>query len=257
MSKPQFLVAACACMLMLATAATSSVSQASTPPPSNIQDGSFEPPGAPDASAGDVGSCFPGSFGAWNFFNCNYVTSNLYRPGGDFKNPSAHDGTQVLKQFGEDAGVFQDITSSPGATVEASAYAISWDGDAFNNIGLLQIFFLDSDGNNISGGFNPAAQVAAGSDVIVGGEFDYVLSPQDGGELSDWTLMEVSAVAPAGTASARIQMIHILEASTPSLGALFWDDASLTSTPPPSVQDTFPWEIFMPSILHRPDEGTP
>lgn len=257
MNKTQFLGAAYACMLMLITAATSSISQASTPPPSNIQDGSFEPPGAPDASAGDVGSCVGGSFGVWNFFNCNYVTSNLYKPGEDFVNPSAHDGTQILKQFGTDAGTFQDIAANPGDTLEASAYAINWTGDPFNNIGLLQIFFLDSDGNNISGGFIPAAQVAAGSDVIVGGVFDYVLHPQDGGELTNWTLMEVSAIAPTGTASARIQMIHIPEESTPSGGALFWDDASLTSTPPPSVQDTFPWEIFLPSILHRPDGGTP
>lgn len=257
MNKPQILGATCACFLVLITAAANSVSQASSSLASNIQDGSFEPPNVPDASAGDVGACGGGSFGAWSFFNCNFVTSNLFMPAGEFKNPSAHDGVQLLKQFGTDAGTFQDISASPGDTVEASAYAINWSGDPFNNIGLLQIFFLDSGGNNISGGFTPAAQVVAGSDVIVEGVFDYVLSPQDGGELTDWTLMEVSAIAPAGTASARIQMIHIPEASTPPGGALFWDDASLTSTPPPSVQDPFPWEIFMPSILHRPDMGTP
>mgnify|MGYP001818174974 FL=1 len=49
----------------------------------------------------------------------------------------------------------------------------------------------------------------------------------------DWTLMQVQAVAPAGTASVRIQMIHILESSTPDGGALWWDDASMTITPAP------------------------
>jgi hypothetical protein len=178
-----------------------------------------------------VGSCGGGTIGAWNYFNCNYVSSNLFMPGGEFVNPAAHDGVQLLKQFGTDAGVFQDAPASPGDLVNASAYAMNWNGDNFNNIGLLQIFFLDADGNNLSGGFTPAAQVSAGSDAIVGGVFDYVLSGKDGGDPADWTLMEVSAVAPAGTASTRIQMIHILEASTPAGGALWWDDASLMVTP--------------------------
>jgi beta-glucanase (GH16 family) len=198
------------------------------PPPDGVEallDASFE---TPDASGGDQGGCGGGMFGAWNFFNCNFVSSNLFTPGGSFLSPTAHAGTQLLKQFGTDAGIFQDVAAAQGDIVQASAHAMNWSGDPFNNIGLLQIFFLDSGGNNLSGGFNPAAQVSAGSDAIVGGSFDYVLSAQDGGEAADWTLMEVSAVAPAGTASARIQMINIPEASTPAGGALWWDDASLT-----------------------------
>ena len=185
------------------------------PPPVGVEvllDASFE---TPDASGGDQGVCGGGMFGAWDFFNCNFVSSNLFMPGGDFVNPTAHDGSQVLKQFSTDAGTFQDVAAAPGDFVAASAYAMNWSGDNFNNIGLLQIFFLDAGGNNISGGINPAAQVSAGSDAIVGGSFDYVLSAQDGGEPADWTLMEVSATAPAGTASARIQMIHILETIHP------------------------------------------
>ena len=95
----------------------------------------------------------------------------------------------------------------------------------------MQIFALDSSGNNISGGFTPLAQVTAGSDVI-GGIFDYELEGTNGGNAYDWTLMEVSAVAPAGTASTRIQLIHILISGTPNSGAIFLDDASLTVTTP-------------------------
>ena len=199
------------------------------PPPPGVdllQDGSFESPDAPDASGGDVGSCGGGTFGAWNYFNCNYVSSNLFRPGGDFVNPTAHEGTQVLKQFGADAGAFQDVAAAPGDTVQASAYAMNWSGDPWSNIGLLQIFFLDANGDNISGGFTPAAQVVADSF----GNEDYQLLPQDGAEPEDWTLMQVSAVAPAGTASARIQMIQIPAGGA---GALWWDDASLTVTGAP------------------------
>ena len=74
--------------------------------------------------------------------------------------------------------------------------------------------------------------VSAGSDAIVGATFDYVLAGTDGGNDFDWTQMDVSAVMPAGTASARIQLIHILEASTSDAGAIFLDDASLTVTAP-------------------------
>ena len=40
--------------------------------------------------------------------------------------------------------------------------------------------------------------------------------------------MEVSAVAPVGAVEVKVQMIHILEASTPNGGALWWDDVSLS-----------------------------
>ena len=192
--------------------------------PNLLTNESFE---SPDASGGDV-ACSD----SWNCFNANFTSSNLFTPGGGFVNPTALSGTQVLKQYGTDAGAFQDVAANPGDTVDAQVFAMNWNGDNFNNIFLLQIFALDSGGNNISGGFTPLAQVSAGSDAIAGGTFDYVLSGTDGGNDFDWTQMDVSAVMPAGTASARIQLIHILEASTPNGGAIFLDDASLTVTAP-------------------------
>ncbi|MGD8583361.1 MAG: family 16 glycosylhydrolase, partial [Gammaproteobacteria bacterium] len=183
----------------------------------------------PDASVGDA-YCS----GSWNCFNETYTTSNTINnnPPGSFYNPTALSGTQLLKQYGTDAGAFQDVAANPGDIVDAQVFAMNWNGDNFNNIFLLQIFALDASGNNISGGFTPLAQVSAGSDAIVGGVFDYVLAGTDGGNDFDWTQMDVSAVMPAGTASARIQLIHILEASTSNGGAIFLDDASLiVSTP--------------------------
>ena len=190
-----------------------------------IANGGFE---SPDASAGDV-ACSA----SWNCFNANFTTSNNFTPGGSFVNPTALSGTQVLKQFGVDAGAFQDVAANPGDTVDAQVYAMNWNGDNFNNIFLLQIFALDSGGNNISGGFTPLAQVSAGSDAIVGGVFDYVLSGTDGGNDFDWTQMDVSAMMPAGTASTRLQLLHILEASTSNAGSIFLDNASLSVTPVP------------------------
>jgi hypothetical protein len=185
-----------------------------------LLNGSFE---SPDASV-DFQSCSDN----WSCFNNTFTGSNLFTPGGGFFTPTAHSGTQVLKQYGVDAGAFQDAAANPGDTVDASVYAMNWNGDNFNNIFLLQIFALDAGGNNISGGFTPFAQVSAGSDVITGATFDYVLAGTNGGNDYDWTQMMVSAVMPEGTASTRIQLIHILEASTSNAGSIFLDDASLT-----------------------------
>ena len=198
--------------------------------PNLLTNESFE---SPDASGGDVFNNCGGDFmPGWGSFNCNAVASNLFKPGGSILSPLALDGNQVLKQFSGDAGSFQDVAANPGDTVDAQVFAMNWNGDNFNNIFLLQIFALDSGGNNISGGFTPLAQVSAGSDAIVGGMFDYVLAGTNGGNDSDWTRMDVSAVMPAGTASARIQLIHILESSTSNGGAIFLDNASLTVATP-------------------------
>jgi hypothetical protein len=198
--------------------------------PNLLTNESFE---SPDASGGDVFNNCGGDFmPGWGSFNCNAVASNLFTPGGSVLSPLALDGTQVLKQFGGDAGSFQDLAANPGDTVNAQVFAMNWNGDNFNNIFLLQIFALDSSGNNISGGFTPLAQVSAGSDIIAGASFDYVLAGTDGGNDFDWTQMDVSAVMPDGTASTRIQLIHILEDTTPSDGAIFLDNASLTVTAP-------------------------
>ena len=184
-----------------------------------LTNASFE---SPDASGGDVGGCATG----WDCFNSNFISSNLFQPGGSFVNPTAVDGTQVLKQFGGDAGHLQSIPASEGNLVEASVYAINWAGDEFNNLALLQIAYLDASGAVIA-----VEEVFA--DTL--GNQNYLLTPQDGGELSDWTLMEVSGVAPAGTESAQILLLHILTDGTPSSGSIFWDNASLTAVPVPAA----------------------
>ncbi len=189
-----------------------------------LMNSSFE---SPDASTGDIG-CSDN----WACFNNAFTSSNNFQPGGSFVNPTAYDGSQVMKQYGGDALANQTVAASPGDTVSATAYAMNWNGDIFNNIGLLQIFFFDASGDNITdpdpNGYVPTAQVSAGSDAIVGGSFDYVLTGTDGGNDYDWTEMTVSAVAPPGTVETRVQIIHVLEASTPPDGALFWDNVSLT-----------------------------
>ena len=175
-----------------------------------LANASFE---SPDASGGDI----PGAGAPWVSFNSNFTSSNLFGPPVFFVNPDAHSGTQVLKQFGVDAGSFQDLAASPGEEWTASAWAQSWGGDPNNNTGLMQVFFRDANDENLCdpGGFNACNQSV----------FD-TSQPVD-----TWVQLMTSAIAPAGTTTARIQLLLVPDANTPAGGALFWDDASLASSP--------------------------
>ena len=77
----------------------------------------------------------------------------------------------------------------------------------------MQLFFRDANDVNLCdpGGFNACSQSV----------FD-TAQPID-----TWVQLTASAVAPTGTAVARIQLLLVPDANTPAGGALFWDDASL------------------------------
>jgi beta-glucanase (GH16 family) len=177
-----------------------------------VPNGGFE---SPDASGGDV----PGAGTPWSSFNSNFTLNNTRNdtPPGTFYSPDAKSGVQLLKQFGKDAGSFQDFPASEGDTWEVSAWAQSWAGDENNNTGLLQVFFRDATTNLCDpGGFEPCGQVV----------FD-TSQPVD-----TWVQLVASAVAPAGTTIVRIQLILVPDAGTPGGGSLWWDDVTLTTTTP-------------------------
>lgn len=184
-----------------------------------LSDPSFE---SPDASGGDVGGC---AGNAWDCFNSNFIASNLINnnPPGTFYNPLARTGDQVLKQFGGDAGYLQGVAVNAGDTVDASAYAISYTGDPFNNLALLQLAFFDAS-NNVVGPLYETFCDSVGNQACT-------LLPSDGDPASEWTQMAVQGVAPVGTVKAQILLLHILTDGTPAGGSLFWDDASITATP--------------------------
>ena len=201
-------------------------------PRAPLVDGGFEPPGTDDASAADqacLGGVLAGS--AWDCFNNNFVTAN----DGPNSGPVSHDpgGNQSLKQFGVDGDATNTIEAAEGDTVDLSAWAMNWVGDPFKNFALLQLTFWDGpngSGNRVgnlieayadAGGLNPNA-----TDLSV---------VQDGADVSDWTEMSLSAVAPAGTQSAQVLLRHINFGS--GGGSIYWDDVSLIATPPvvPSV----------------------
>lgn len=182
-----------------------------------LTNSSFE---SPDASAGDV----HGAGAPWVSFDSNFTSSNLFTPGGLILHPTAHSGTQVLKQFVAEfgaSGSYQDIAASGGKTYEASAWAQSWAGDPNNNTGHMLMFFFDDATTNLCDpdGFSFCAQAV----------FD-TSQPID-----TWVQLVTTAVAPEGTTIARIMLLLLPDENTPANGSLYWDDASLTQVPVPAA----------------------
>jgi hypothetical protein len=191
--------------------------------PVDFEDGGFEPPGTNDATNGGqgcVGGVLAGS--AWKCFNSNFVIAN----DGPASGPVSHDagGNQSLKQYGIDAGARNNVEVSAGNTVEVSAWAMNWVGDPFNNLAILQLTFWD--GPNATG--SQIGQVVQTIGDTQGNHSVDLSNTQDGAEVTDWTEMSVSGVAPAGAQSAQVLLMHIQTSGTPFGGALFWDDVSMT-----------------------------
>ena len=103
---------------------------------------------------------------------------------------------------------------------------LAWYGttDPFTEFGIVELTFLDAAGNVIPG----SAQYVY-VDAVDDGTNVY-LPPQDGADVSDWTELTISAVAPVGTVSAKMLLIHQLVGG--SGGTLRWDDASITAAVP-------------------------
>jgi hypothetical protein len=57
---------------------------------------------------------------------------------------------------------------------------------------------------------------------------------KSGASVSDWTRISLEAVAPAGTSSARVYLLHINDSFGAS-GSIRWDDVSLTAVPDSQV----------------------
>jgi hypothetical protein len=219
MSQKSFKNSSLAAAVMISAMAFATASNAA------LVNGTFE---ADEASGGDV----PGATG-WNTFETVFTNAT---DGPNF-GPVSHDagGTQSLKMYGPfvpggAAGAFQNLPGTAGVTYQLDAWVMNWIGDPFGNLGILQLNFLDAGGNAIAG---------SGAEVTVDpfGTADVDLSViQDGADISDWTGLSLSAVAPAGTAEVQAFLLHI-QTGDPCCagGSLFWDDVSLTAVPVPAA----------------------
>ena len=190
-----------------------------------LVNGGFE---ADNAFLGNV----PGASG-WTTFEPVF-TYHTADNNGNF-GPVSHDagGTNGLKMFGpwvtgEAGGAFQfDNSVVAGETYNLTAFAQNWQPDTLLNLGILQLSFYagpDGTGGQLGGNI----EVFASAD----GTQDYTLAPQDGADISDWTMMVASGVAPVGAQSAKAFLLNI-QTGDPCCngGSLFWDDVSLEAAP--------------------------
>ena len=181
----------------------------------DLGNGTFE---TPDATGGNVGG-----ISGWETFGSVFTTAN----DGPNSAPVSHDqpGNQsvlmsVPSESYSEAGAFQNFAVTPGVFYELSAWVMNWVGDPFQNIGVLQLGFHD--GPNGTG--ESLDYFATVFDTI--GTYGINLSAvQDGADVSDWTQIKASGVAPVGAVSASIYLVHTSQAG--GGGSLFWDDVSL------------------------------
>ncbi|MGB5398425.1 MAG: hypothetical protein WBN96_14860, partial [Gammaproteobacteria bacterium] len=183
-----------------------------------------------DASTGNVA----GATG-WDTFEFVF-TNNTAGPG---FGPVSHDagGFQSLTMYGpftfdSASGAYQaDDSVVAGKTYTATAHVMNWDGDnlAPDNIGIFQLSFWNAAGGQLGGGTRLGV-----TELIVDASNDgnrIYLPGQDGADISDWTELSMTEVAPAGTVSAELFLLHI-QLSTPAAGgSIFWDDVSLKPVP--------------------------
>lgn len=160
-----------------------------------------------DASAGDV----PGATG-WNAFNSAYTTRSV----------TPHSGLQTLKVFGPffdggGAGVTQGgFAASPGQSWAASAWLRDDSSDPMQgtNFAQVQLQFLNSSSTVLATDSSPNFTAT--------------------NPINTWTQESASGVAPAGTTSAQIVLVHVQINNPVTGGSVFFDDASLDVVPEPT-----------------------
>jgi hypothetical protein len=163
---------------------------------------------APDASGGDV-------YGSanWGAFNNAFTTISV----------PAHSGAQSLKvygpffQFGGSGVVQGGFAANPGETWEASAYLRNDSSDPMQgtNFAVVKMEFLNAVNNVI--GFAESTQFNASNSTA-----------------NTWELRSIQGVAPAGTTSAQIVLVHVQLNDPVTGGSVFFDDAAFALVPEPA-----------------------
>ena len=200
----------------------------------------------PDASGGDV----QGTNG-WTSFESAFTSSVI----GPSSAPMSRAdnagtlgaGTQSLKTFGpfqgppfNNSGVFQvDNSVLAGQAYELEAWVMNWVGDPFLNVGVMILGFWDALGGEGGGGTQLGTDIFEVAVSEAGPGFVDLSVVQDGAEVTDWTRMAVTGIAPAGTMSAQVVLAHVQTGCVDNepcrAGSLYWDDVTLTAVPIPAA----------------------
>ena len=156
-----------------------------------------------NASGGDVN----GATG-WTGFNANFTTASQHNT-----------GAQSLKVFGPffqfgGAGVSQDQPAVAGTSYTASAFAMTPTGDSISGSNFAAVALEFYNASNTQIGRVESTHLTSTS------AFDV------------WTPLSATGIAPAGTTTARIVLVHVQLNSPVTGGAVYFDDASLVVPEP-------------------------
>ena len=178
-----------------------------------LTNGSFE---SPDASGGDQ-ICSD----SWTCSNTNMTVAE------SGSTPSPQDGMQMLKQTGDVATASQVVPAEGGQPYTATAWAQNFSGDSLNYQVVMELYFLDANGNplDLAGAptVSPVAVVNAAPPLGFAPPVGWVTLDPD-----TWTRLSVTETAPAGTAEARLDLKHLATANGNLNGSVFWDLVSLS-----------------------------
>lgn len=162
---------------------------------------------AQNAASGDIS---PGA--GWFGFNYAFVTQSV----------PAHSAPNTLKAFGPYyatgvSGAYQgDFPASAGQVWRASAWARIDSSEPMDPANLAQVSLTFLPDPNFTGGV-PSPPITTAT------------LPLD-----TWQEFSAVGVAPPGTTSVRIQLMHVQLSPSASNGSVFFDDASLQLVPEPT-----------------------
>ena len=149
----------------------------------------------------------------WVFWGTSYLSTQF-----------AHTASQSDQQSGSNSGISQSFTATPGVSYTASVYAMTPSTNKLTGPeqGILNLFFLDANGNQI----NQSVISVLTSHSSAGGPIAGTVGNQG------WNFFTTSAVAPANAATVDIalQVAPTSGISGTAGGSVYWDDASFGPT---------------------------
>ncbi len=181
----------------------------------------------------------------------------------------AHSGTYYWKQWDATysgtnvAGIYEDFSTSPGSTFQASGWFYTYSGDAgglgSGQFTWVEVSFLGSSNNVLALYKSDNFDATSGTDIWVQGQVTQacdVSSPISSGDPYFTTYAVTGSVsqlvAPPGATTVRYRYAYL--AIDPGTGSAYFDDAVLDQTSgasPPVLSNVFPQNM----IFVNPNDG--
>ncbi|MGA2256286.1 MAG: hypothetical protein ABSG53_16680, partial [Thermoguttaceae bacterium] len=144
---------------------------------------------------------------AWGYWGSSFLSRQY-----------AYSGSQSLVVSGNNSGVTQTFTVTPGASYTASVYAMTPPGNRLTGgiVAELQLLYYDLQGNQISAYSAPNQIVVLDSSSATGGPLPGSVGTEG------WNHFFTTAIAPSNAATAHVQLATYLGSGSPG-GAVYFD----------------------------------